>query len=256
MLHTEWRIYLTNRRFWFLSLGPLLLAVVSAFSYYAANSVGLVHMTGYTFLVNTVNLYALLFLPFLGVAMGCYLIMAEFNWHTIRRPFIEHVSRQRFIRAKALMAAITLALFMLPYLVLCILLAAVLFGLRPVLVEDQMLSPLGSIVRASAAYLWSGFILYIFVLAGQIVLLRVRNTTVAILSSLLPFYAFVAFGGQLPLRPLRILFQLPGHILEARSLGAGLGQELLAALFSWGVITGLLLWMQGYIFQRQDITTA
>ncbi|RMH44013.1 MAG: hypothetical protein D6694_06280, partial [Gammaproteobacteria bacterium] len=93
-----------------------------------------------------------------------------------------------------------------------------------------------------------------FVLVGQIVLLKVRNTTVAILSSLLPFYAFVAFGTQLPLRPLRIIFQLPAHILEARSLGAGLGQEFATALLSWGLLTAILLFVQAYIFQRQDIT--
>lgn len=255
MLRTEWQVFIANRRFLFLSLGPLLLAAISAFSYYAANSVGLIYINGYAFIVNTANLYTLLFLPFLGVAMGNHLIMAEFNWQTIRRPFIEHISRQRFILTKAAVAAIALALLMVPYFLACTLLAGIFFGLNHILIEDRMLSAADGVMRAAIAYAWSGFILYIFIILGQIILLRVRNTIVAILGSLLPFYILVAFGKQLPLAPVRTIFQLPEYILQARALDWRLGQQALLALFTWGLTIAILFTLQVYLFNRQDITT-
>lgn len=256
MLRTEWQVFIANRRFLFLSLGPLLLAAISAFSYYAANSVGLTYIDGYIFIINTANLYTLLFLPFLGVAMGNYLIMAEFNWQTIRRPFVEHISRRRFIVAKAVVAAIALALLMVPYFLACTFLSNVFFGLNHILIEDRTISAVNGLLRATGAYAWSGFILYIFVVLGQIILLRVHNTIVAILGSLLPFYIFVAFGKQLPLAPIRTLFQLPERILQAGTLNGHLGQQVLIALITWGLIIAILLSIQVYIFSRQDIITS
>ena len=104
------------------------------------------------------------------------------------------------------------------------------------------------------AYLWSGFILYLFIILGQLILLRVRNTIVAILGSLLPFYIFVAFGKQLPLPPIRSIFQLSEHILQARTLTGGMGVELLSALTAWVIILLALLALQIHLFNRQDIT--
>ncbi len=254
MLFTEWKVFIANRRFLFLSLAPLLLAAIAAFSYYAANSVGLAFITGFTFLVTTVNLYALLFLPFLGVAVGNHVILAEFNWGSIRRPFIEHIPRHRFILTKAAIAAVALGLLMAPYFLACTLLAAILFGYDQILIEDQHISVANGLMRAAMAYLWSGFILYLFILLGQLILLRVRNTTVAVLGSLLPFYIFVAFGKQLPLPPIRAIFQLSEHILQARTLIGEMGVEWLSALTAWMILFLGLLALQIYLFNRQDIT--
>lgn len=254
MLAIEWKVFISNRRFIFLSLAPLLLAVIAAFSYYAANSVGLAFVTGFTFLVSTVNLYSLLFLPFLGVAVGNHVILAEFNWGTIRRPFIEHAPRRRFILTKAAIAAVALFLLMAPYFLACALLAGILFGYDQILIEDQNISAANGLMRTAMAYLWSGFILYLFIILGQLILLRVRNTIVAILGSLLPFYIFVAFGKQLPLPPIRSIFQLSEHILQARTLTGGMGVELLSALTAWVIILLALLALQIHLFNRQDIT--
>ncbi|HEY79574.1 MAG TPA: hypothetical protein EYP25_00210 [Anaerolineae bacterium] len=254
MLTIEWKVFIANRRFLFLSLAPLLLAIIAAFSYYAAASVGLTYVTGYTFLIATANLYSLLFLPFLGVAMGNYLILAEFNWRTMRRPFIEHISRRRFILSKAAIAAIALLLLMAPYFLACMILAGALFGFGQILIEDQTFSTAGGLIRATGAYLWGGFILYIFVILGQILLLRVRNSTVAILGSLLPFYIFVAFGKQLPLPPIRAIFQLSEGILLSSAFDRSLAQAIFSALMAWGVIILTLLFLQIHLFNRQDIT--
>jgi ABC-type transport system involved in multi-copper enzyme maturation permease subunit len=256
MFYTEWKAFIVNRRFLFLSLGPLLLAVIAAFSYYAANSVGLAYVNGYTFLIATANLYALLFLPFLGVAVGAHFIQAEFNWHTIRRPFVEHIPRSHFILGKAAIAAVALILLMVPYFLVCVLLASVLFGFGHILIEDQTISISNGLMRTSVAYLWSGFILYIFIILGQIILLRVRNTTVAILGSLLPYYIFVAFGKQLPLAPMRVMFQLSERILQSSTLNWRLGQAILGALATWSIITIILLILQVQLFSRQDVTTS
>ncbi len=254
MLTIEWKAFIANRRFLFLSLAPLLLAVIAAFSYYAAASVGLTYVTGYTFLIATVNLYSLLFLPFLGVAIGNHLILAEFNWRTIRRPFIEHIPRRRFILAKAAIAAIALFLLMAPYFLACTILADAFFGFGQLLIEDHAFSTAGGLIRATGAYLWGGFILYIFVVLGQILLLRVRNSTVAILGSLLPFYIFVAFGKQLPLPPIRSIFQLSEHILLSSAFDRNMAYDFFSALAAWGVIILALLFLQIYLFNRQDIT--
>ncbi len=256
MMYIEWKAFITNRRFMFLSLAPLLVAIIAAFSYYAANSVGLTYVTGFTFLVSTVNLYTVLFLPFLGVAVGNHLILAEFNWLTIRRPFIEHVPRRRFILTKAAIAAVALALLMLPYFLACVLLAGVLFGFGQILIEDQSISALNGLMRTVAAYLWSGLMLYIFVILGQIILLRVRNATVAILGSLLPFYIFLAFGKQLPLPPVRAIFQLNEHLLQARSWDLSLAQEWGSALIAWIIIMLGLFLLQIRLFDRLDITAS
>ena len=253
MLRAEWRVFVHNRRFLFISLGPLLMVIISALSHYVAAQVGLAYVTGYSFLVSSTNLYVVIFLPFLGVAMGSYLFMAEFNWHTIRRPFIEHVSRRRFILIKAIIAGVVLALLMLPYLLFTLLAGKFLFGFGPVLFEDVELSVGQSIIRPIFSYLWIGLIMYIFVIVGQIIILRTKNILISILGGILPFYIFVAFGDSLPLYPIRLLFQIPQHFLETKSYDTMLLMEVTQGLGVWAAIMGVLVILHVRLFQRQDV---
>ncbi len=253
MLWVEWRVFIRNRRFAVLSLAPLLVGLLSAFSQYAATRIGLLYTTGYVFIVRTLNLYAVLLLPFLNVGMAVYLLMAEFHWRTIRRPFIEHRSRTAFLYTKAFMAGVVLLLLMLPYALLTLLLAWGLFGLQPVLLEDITLSVGQSLLRALLAYVWVGLVLYLMALLGQMLALRTRNLLLAVLGSLMVFYGLVLFGDRLPLGPLRTLVTLSQRMVEAKTLGP-LMPAILQGLSTWTVLTGLLLNLHVHLFRQQDIT--
>ncbi len=253
MLWVEWRIFVRNRRFVLLSMAPLLVGLLSAFSQYAAARIGLLYTTGYAFIVRTLNLYAVLLLPFLNVGMAVYLLMAEFHWRTIRRPFIEHRSRTAFLCTKAFMAGVILIFLMFPYALLTLLLAWGLFGLQPVLLEDITLNVGQSLLRALLAYIWVGLILYLMALLGQLLALRTRNLLLAVLGSLMVFYGLVLFGHRLPLGPLRTLVTLSQRMVEARAL-APLIPAILQGLSTWAILTGMLLGLHLHLFQHQDIT--
>nr|WP_290665860.1 hypothetical protein [Ardenticatena sp.] len=253
MLRVEWRIFVRNRRFIGICLAPLCLILIQAFVAYAATQVGLIRTTGSVFTLRSLNLYSVLFLPFLAVATGVYLLAAEFQWQTIRRPFIEHIARQRFLLTKVGAAGITLVFLMLPYLLGTLLVAAILFGFTPELIEDRQLSVFAMLVRFIAAYLWTGFLLYLFVVVGQLLFLRTKNLLLAILGALLPFYVIAAFGDRLPIAPLRLLFALQQHLLEAAVYDTTLLREGSVAVGVWGALFLSLLFVHLRLFTRQDI---
>jgi len=234
-------------------LAPLCLVLIQAFVTYAATQVGLMRTTGTTFTFRSLNLYSVLFLPFLAVATGIYLLAAEFQWQTIRRPFVEHVARQRFLLTKVGAAGITLAFLMLPYLLGTLVVAAILFGFTPELIEDRYLSVFAILMRFVAAYLWAGLLLYLFVVLGQVLFLRTKNLLLAILGALLPFYIIAAFGERLPIAPLRLLFALQQYLLEAAVYDTTLLRAVGVAAGIWGALLLCLLFVHLRLFARQDI---
>ncbi len=255
MLRVEWLVFVRQRRFALLSGAPLLIALLSAFSQYAAAQVGLLYTTGYAFIVRTLNLYAVLFLPFLSVSLAAYLILAEFQWRTIRRPFVEHIPRTRFLLAKTAITGVMQGLLMLPYGLLTLTLAAALFGLQPVLFEDVELSVGQSLLRPLLAYGWIGLELFWVMLLSQMLALRTRNMLLAVLGGLLVFYGLVVFGESLPLPPLRWMMRFSARLLEARAL-ASLVAEGARALAVWAALVAGTLVLHVRLFRRQDVTVA
>lgn len=253
MLRVEWYIFIRNRRFVSISATPLLLVLVQGFVTYAATQVGLLRTTGYEFAFRSLNLYSVLFLPFLSVAMGVYLLSAEFQWQTIRRPFTDHISRQRFLLTKAVAVVLVLVMLMVPYAVGTLIVGALLFGFVPELFEDQQLSVLSSLVHLLSAYAWGGLLLYPFIIGGQTLFLRTKNLLIAVLGTLLPFYIIVAFGERLPIAPIRLLFSLQQRFLDTVAYDVGFVQDILVAGIVWCLFLAGVLYIHIRAFARQDI---
>lgn len=253
MFYVEMRKYIRTRLFWALNLTGAFFLCVYSFFMIGAHQVGLMYVTGFDYLVGSMNFYLTNLLPFLFCLFAAYTVTSEFQWHTWMIPVFDGVARPVVIFSKSALLAVAILIFTGLYLLLSLLIASSFFSFQDILLESRLVSPAQSVGRIILGGFWFSFVLYPFGLLAMWLAIRSRNLLVSGLGAGLTFFALLLSQSS-PRNPFAALLRVAQNLVQNAYPNTPDFLKLLlnATLINIASIIVLVL-MSWWTFTRSDI---